>query len=297
MLKVNLVGKTFAFGNVWNLLGKIVLESDGKIGCYNGTNEHHWDFKNNELLFFDSRGNITTKFKKSRVDNWWYGDWISRFGAKKNHHWLKEFKPWSGVRRKINDTTLVCVDCLNIDGAIRALKISQSYCDFDCVKFLTSADVDDCVKIPEIKSIDEYSFFCLRELYKYIDTRYALIVQHDGFVLNPDNWDDKWYGFDFIGANINRICFRGLPSDHPYFDGGNGGFSFRSKALMDYVGINGGMNDMDRHEDASICVKMGLELYDSGFKFSNDPKFSENGAWYGSAFGYHGKGANLKLWE
>jgi hypothetical protein len=44
------------------------------------------------------------------------------------------------------------------------------------------------------------TIYCIYNLTRHIDTDYCLLVQPDGFVINPDKWDDDWYNYDYIGA-------------------------------------------------------------------------------------------------
>jgi len=45
-----------------------------------------------------------------------------------------------------------------------------------------------------------YSEFVMYSLHNYIDTEYALIVQHDGWALNAENWRDEWLEYDYVGG-------------------------------------------------------------------------------------------------
>lgn len=79
---------------------------------------------------------------------------------------------------------------------------------------------------PNIQSKESYSEFIIKESHKYINASHVLIFQHDGFVNNWKAWDDSWLEYDYIGA------------PWWYMDGynvGNGGFSLRSKRLMEIV--------------------------------------------------------------
>lgn len=86
-----------------------------------------------------------------------------------------------------------------------------------------------------------YSAFCLRELINFVhpEASHVLVVQDDGYILRPDLWDDAWLSFDFCGA--------------PWSDGvvGNGGFSLRSRKLLDYTTTLPWCGDMN--EDEVIC--------------------------------------------
>lgn len=34
----------------------------------------------------------------------------------------------------------------------------------------------------------------------YIETPHVLVVQYDGFILNPDAWTDEFLEYDYVGA-------------------------------------------------------------------------------------------------
>lgn len=129
-------------------------------------------------------------------------------------------------RLVIKDTTLVCVDCVNLNGAINAIEKSLEQCSFNKVILLTSLDTDYryAVKIPSIASIKDYSIFIVKELHKYVNTKYMLIIQHDGWIVDVSKWKDEFYNYDYIGGICNWMDDEGK--------GGNGGFSWRSLELM-----------------------------------------------------------------
>ena len=94
----------------------------------------------------------------------------------------------------------------------------------------------DLVRIKKISSIQDYSSFIIYSLYKYIKTSHILIVQWDGFIINPEKWDPNFLKYDYIGApfipreNDKNYC-RDLNGG--FYTIGNGGFSLRSKKLLE----------------------------------------------------------------
>ncbi|RFC36389.1 MAG: Tfp pilus assembly protein PilF [Candidatus Nitrotoga sp. LAW] len=124
--------------------------------------------------------------------------------------------------------TLCCVDCINHELAIEALKKSKEKCVFDRVLFLTDRDFSlpdiETIKILPIRSRQEYSMFVLHELHRYIDSDFVLLVQWDGYIINPNAWTNEFLNFDYIGAvwGHHKDGFRV----------GNGGFSLRSRKLL-----------------------------------------------------------------
>jgi hypothetical protein len=128
---------------------------------------------------------------------------------------------------QIRDTTLVCVDCRYHDLAADALSRVLERCRFERVLFFTDLDIHlpgvETVRIAPISSIQAYSHFILKELDRYIETAFALVMQYDGYVLNGACWSSDFQDYDYVGAPWK------------YADGmavGNGGFSLRSKRLL-----------------------------------------------------------------
>ena len=137
------------------------------------------------------------------------------------------------------NVTLFCISSDKVPDAIKVLQYSMRGINFGAVKLITHEDpgnLPDGIEFSqcyEIKSIHEYNYYCLYNLTNHIDTDYCLLIQPDGFVINPDKWDDDWFNYDYIGAPWAL-------ADDAYLDPwgkphrvGNGGFSFRSKKLLD----------------------------------------------------------------
>lgn len=148
---------------------------------------------------------------------------------------------------KIKNCTLLCADCFSYGKSVNALNKSKEQAEFDRVVFFTDIQIElpgiEVVQIPKISSKREYSHFIVKELYKYIDTDYVLIVQHDGYVLNGDQFDERLYDYDYCGALWPEI---------DGYANGNGGFSFRSKKLLEATGKDE-MIKATHPEDAQIC--------------------------------------------
>ncbi len=166
------------------------------------------------------------------------------------------------------DTTLVAIDTTpKADWALRAIKRSLSEIEVGSVKLLTDKSLPYAVKIPPLKGLEGYSRFCIRDLHKYVDTKYCLLVQADGFVLNGNAWTDEFYHYDYGGA-----CFQ--PSDTV----GNGGFSWRSKRLL--KACSKLPEGQDHPEDSCISVRFRKDLEAAGINFMPPElarKFSHEG--------------------
>jgi hypothetical protein len=143
--------------------------------------------------------------------------------------------------------TLCCIDCVNQPLAVRALRLSMPALQFAETLFLTSGvhDFPDLrvEYIPPLQSHAEYSHFVAKTLVAHIHTSHVLLVQWDGYIINPSAWTDEFLQYDYIGATW------GFHKD--VYRVGNGGFSLRSKRLLE------ALRDpeiVETHpEDVAIC--------------------------------------------
>jgi Protein of unknown function (DUF5672) len=128
-----------------------------------------------------------------------------------------------------------------------------------------------------------YSDFVMYQLHAYIETEYALIVQHDGWALNAENWRDEWLQYDFIGGLTHAAL---TPDFHfhrnyEYVGKGecrivqNGGFSLRSKRFLEAM-TNYGITvqrfglQMLNNEDIQLCCFLRPYLEKVGMRFAPD---------------------------
>lgn len=110
-------------------------------------------------------------------------------------------------------------------------------------------------KIPKLEGLEGYSNFCMREMVNHVKTPHVLVVQADGYVLNAEAWTDEFLKYDYIGAPW-------LPSNAV----GNGGFSLRSKRLLE--ALTKLPTTYDHPEDTAICLYHRAELEKQGMKFA-----------------------------
>lgn len=76
-----------------------------------------------------------------------------------------------------------------------------------------------------VRNYLQYNELMLKWTYPLVDTAHTLYVQYDGFAVNKDCWTDDFLKYDYIGAIWPHI-----PETHNV---GNGGFSLRSKRLLE----------------------------------------------------------------
>jgi hypothetical protein len=182
----------------------------------------------------------------------------------------------------LKNVTLIGMDGVGGDKETAiAMKYSQRNIDFGkTILFSASNDQYDFCDTVNIKKMtyDECQKFTLTELVSYIETDYMLLVQGDGFVVNPELWNSSFLHYDYIGApwpysnvfeNSKRwpdVHAKMIQSNKNY-QVGNGGFTLRSKKLMDNI-----TNLYDEKwggipEDAVICIGMRSDLETVGCKW------------------------------
>ncbi len=133
------------------------------------------------------------------------------------------------MKLQLPSVTLLCTDCVDVNRAISVLEHCKRMADFGAVKLLTHIPVnyEHRVRIKPLNSLIAYSIFVLTKIHEYIDTDHVLIVQRDGWILNPASFNPAWLDLDFIG-----------PIFVQYDKVGSGGFSLRTKKLMQNVAAN-----------------------------------------------------------
>jgi hypothetical protein len=137
------------------------------------------------------------------------------------------------------DVTLLAISSIMIPETIRALQISMENLNFDDVKFISHIKPENLPEnikheyCPEIKSSGDFDIYAFEELGKHIETTHMLMVQYHGFVIRPWLWDNEWLRYDFIGAPWYEAPEFISLSTGEMVRVGNGGFSLRSKKLMD----------------------------------------------------------------
>src|SRR5947208_16273484 len=148
---------------------------------------------------------------------------------------------------ELQDVTLCCIDTRNHALALRALRKSAAQIHFARTLFITDRDLVeagiDVRVIAPLQSRDAYSEFVLRSLLAQIDTPHVLLVQWDGYVVNPAAWRAEFLDCDYIGAtwfwhdDSMRV--------------GNGGFSLRSRKLLS--ALQDPRIVLTEAEDVTIC--------------------------------------------
>ena len=216
---------------------------------------------------------------------------------------------------KLDDITIVCVEgtknIQSIQNSIKAIHYSSSEIQFGSKAFISPKITDEEVLYQikklgilhfEIEELDWYGYnrFILKNLYDYINTDYSLIVQWDGFILNPNLWTDEFYKYDYIGASWYDWMIQNsqwvntdVKINKNYHLVGNGGFSFRSKKLL--LETKNAPFECNGPEDAYICQNHYSYFLDRGVKFATVEvadifsRESNSSLSWDSVFGFHGE--------
>jgi|SRR3989338_3524102 len=193
------------------------------------------------------------------------------------------------MKQRLENVTLFGLDCVDFGRLVQAAEICQKDFEFRKAQLLTSLPTDrpHAIHIDPIISPRAYSDFMIEQLNDYVHTDFVLVIQHDGFILNPSAWTDEYLRYDYIGA--------------PWWEKGehivgNGGFSLRSKKLLDILQNDRYHIDNDDPEDWFICVTKRKELGSKGIRFAPIPlaqRFSlegseKDGIVWTDQFGFHG---------
>ena len=98
---------------------------------------------------------------------------------------------------------LVIVNCLDQQEAVKTLNYCKRYFNFNNSILFSDKNTENnknqFIKIEKINNISEYNNFMLK-IGEYIESDFALVVQDDGHIVNPNNWSDEFLAYDYIGA-------------------------------------------------------------------------------------------------
>lgn len=193
------------------------------------------------------------------------------------------------ARLALPQVTLCAATSVNVAATIAAMQRSMALCDFGAAVLLTDQVPDPAPDGIEVRPIDRlasaeaYSRFMLgRELVQHVATSHVLVVQWDGFVVRPAAWDPGFLDLDYIGAIWPQF------SDGAVV--GNGGFSLRSKRLIEAsqaLGLSGHPEDvvLCRTHRARLEQEFGIRFADpevaKRFSYERSPRS-------GAEFGFHG---------
>lgn len=191
-------------------------------------------------------------------------------------------------RLSLPQVTLCAAASVNVAATIRALETSLDQAAFAACKLFTDHPIQadhpsiTVVRIPVISSSQAYSEFLLSEVVDHIDTSHCLIAQWDGHVLDAAKWQAKFLDYDYIGAS--------WPQFTDGDDVGNGGFSLRSRRLME--ACRDPAFQPLHPEDIALGRLNRRWLESQGMRFASralaDQFSTERSGDMSGSFGYHG---------
>lgn len=169
------------------------------------------------------------------------------------------------TKLQLSNCTLIVLTNKDFEGHKRAIDESCKGIEFGAVKLVWD---EKCT------SIDEWNRKIVFELGQYVDTEYAILIHADGYITNPELWDDKWLNYDYIGAPWPLPS----PSDMvSYRDRGGvvrrvgNSVSLRSKRLLDLpkkLGMEWKAYHGFTNEDGYICVNNVHIFEDHGMRIA-----------------------------
>jgi len=179
----------------------------------------------------------------------------------------------------LKNVTLIAITSVKLEKTIKALEYSCRGINFGSIKLVSDEkpqNLPEFIKhesCPKMSNIDEWNYAAIYELPKHIDTEFAMLIHDDGFVVNPDSWQDNFLNYDYIGAPYplpqDNFSYRDI--DGNLIRVGNS-VSLRSKKLLD-LPIQLGLEWKSFHgyynEDGYICVNYRHKYLENGIKFAN----------------------------
>lgn len=139
---------------------------------------------------------------------------------------------------------------------------------------------------------EDYGDFVLKQLWPFLRTDFMLLIQYDGMAVNHKYWNNQYYNYDYIGSPWPEHFHWIKPHERV----GNGGFSWRSRALLEALRdpvINRGFSQRDQNEDAVIAQHQRQKLENQyGIRYAPLELANQFGhEWAnpsGETFGFHG---------
>ncbi len=160
---------------------------------------------------------------------------------------------------QLPDVTLVLADTSCHELSTMAVQDCLKVVNFGGMAIFSDKNlkIGDQHYIDDIDSVETWSQFFWYEVPQHIKTSHLLLIHWDSWITDPGMWNPDWLKYDYIGA--------------PWYenDVGNGGFSLRSKRLMDYLVEHKDELPCLHPEDTAVCRKYREHLERQGFKWPN----------------------------
>ncbi|SDB35903.1 DUF5672 family protein [Butyrivibrio sp. INlla16] len=176
--------------------------------------------------------------------------------------------------------TIAAMTSVDVYETVQAMKYSMRDIEFGDAVLITDKKPFYLPKdirfsyTSKLDDIDKFNYKMVYELRDHIKTDFVLIVHADGFVIHPENWDESFLNYDYIGSPWP------LPkNDYAYRDSeGNicrvgNSVSIRSKRLLDYPKEHDlpwvKVYDGFYNEDIFLCCHCKNEMEKDGLKWAD----------------------------
>lgn len=162
----------------------------------------------------------------------------------------------------LSNVTIISVDCQNYGAAVGALQKSLEEVTPARAVLLTDIPLEidgiEIIQIPTISSKEQYSEFIIKKLNDYFDTEFVMVVQHDGYIISGESWNDEFYEYDFLGAPWLYVDNKNV---------GCGGASLRSKKLQKALAEDPFIKATDPEDQAIGRLYRDYLIKEHGIKF------------------------------
>jgi hypothetical protein len=198
------------------------------------------------------------------------------------------------MKLHLPDVTLVALDTVCHDLTMLAVKECIEKVQFGAVHIHTNdftpyqrAEIDGThFRIAPFPSVDGAMNYLWYGVPQQVETSHFLMVQWDSGIVSAAQWSDEFLGYDYVGAPW------GWHGDA--HEVGNGGFSLRSRRLMQHIAEQCEKFPLGHPEDNVLCRQYRPELERAGFRWAPIDtalrfSFERTGfSGYDRHFGYHG---------
>lgn len=189
----------------------------------------------------------------------------------------------------MKNVTLVAIDFLTYDLTRYAIELSLRAFEPKEIVIISDREIYPGAKHvyhDQVAGMSEYANVMLKGTADHVNTDHALYVQWDGIAQRSNLWTDEFLEYDYIGAP--------WPWRPEGSNVGNGGFSLRSKRLLDICATDAQVSLTAGEpiaEDNIIGQLQRGYLETKGIKFaptSLAKQFSYELGDYRESFGFHG---------
>lgn len=195
----------------------------------------------------------------------------------------------------LSTVTLLCIATRDVEQSGRALVYSSQGINFAAVKLISPyrpADLPEWILweyVTPFPTIDDWNRYVVYDLYKYFSTDHCCLIHADGFIVNPDSFQENWLQYDYAGSPWGHECAIAIQGgrDQSYSRVGNsvGLRSHKLCRLPSEINLEWKNFNADTNEDTFLschqwdifaahgCTKIPFE---EAIYFGREEQFPEN---------------------